>query len=198
MADFEAIIKTHVGEGGGIPASAIGTLVSAIKQAVGNEFVDKTRYKAKLDEIDELKTKQQTAEDGATTAEKWKTKYEGIKQEFDAYKTEQTNKETKHAKETAYRELLKTAGVSEKRLEAVLKVSNIDGITLADGKVKDADKLVGEIKKEWADFITTTETQGAKPATPPTGNGGMDKEAEMVARVRNAMGLPDPKQDKKE
>ena len=78
-------------------------MVSAIKNAVGNEFVDKERYKAKLTEIDQLKEKQQTAEDNATTAEKWKTKFEGLKSEFEAYKTEQENKETHMAKAEAYR-----------------------------------------------------------------------------------------------
>ena len=48
MADFEGIVKKHVDEAGNIFASAINALVSAIKNAVGNEFVDKERYKACL------------------------------------------------------------------------------------------------------------------------------------------------------
>ena len=55
MANFDEIVQKHVGEDGGIPPKAIATLVSAIKTAVGNEFVDKERYKAKLTEIEELK-----------------------------------------------------------------------------------------------------------------------------------------------
>lgn len=168
MADFEGIVKKHVDEAGNISASAINALVAAIKNAVGNEFVDKERYKAKLTEIDQLKEKQQTAEDNAATAEKWKTKFEGLKSEFEAYKTEQENKETHMAKEEAYRNLLKQAGISEKRLESVLRVSRVDDMELdGNGGMKGADKLVEQIRQEWADFITTTTVKGADTANPP-------------------------------
>lgn len=187
MADFEEIIKKHVDGEGNIPASAIGTVVAAIKTAVGNEFVDKARYKAKLDEIDELKTKQQTAEDNATTAEKWKTKYDALKDEFKEFKNAQTAKETRSAKEKAYREILKEEGISEKRIDAVIKVSNVDGVEFGeDGKIKDADKLREEIRKEWSDFIVTTEKKGVNPPAPPSNSGGaMTKESIMAIKDRS-------------
>ena len=79
MADFESIIKKHAAEDGSIPAESIAKLEKAIATAVGNEFVEKSRYKAKLEEIDTLKGEKQTAEDSATTAGKWKEKYEDRK-----------------------------------------------------------------------------------------------------------------------
>lgn len=168
MADFENIVKNHVGEDGSIPTEAIAKLIKAISTVVGNEFVEKTRYKAKLEEIDTLKSEKQTAEDSATTAEKWKTKYQALKDDFDAYKSDQTAKETRSAKESAYRELLKAAGITEKRIASILKVSDIDSVELDDkGAIKGADKLVDSIKTEWADFIPATTTQGAQTATPP-------------------------------
>lgn len=171
MADFESIIKNHAGEDGSIPAEAIAKLTKAISTAVGNEFVEKTRYKAKLDEIDTLKSEKQTAEDNATTAGKWKTKYDALKDEFDTFKGEQAKKESHAAKERAYRALLKEAGVSEKRIDAVLKVSDIDGVELDEkGTIKDAAKLTESVKTEWADFIVTTTTQGAKTENPPANN----------------------------
>lgn len=173
MADFEEIIKKQADADGNIPASAIGALVTAIKTAVGNEFVDKSRYKAKLDEIDELKTKQQTAEDNATTAEKWKTKYDALKDEFSEFKENIKTKEAHGAKEKAYRELLKENGVSEKRLDVIMRVSSIDDFEIDEnGKIKDADKVSENIKKEWSEFITTTTTKGANPSNPPANGGG--------------------------
>ena len=108
----------------------------------------------------------------------WKVKYEAVKEEFEGYKSEQTKKEARSAKEKAYRELLKQAGVSEKRLAAVLRGSDVDSVELDDkGTIKDADKLTESIKSEWADFIGTTSIQGAQTATPParTGGNGMTK-----------------------
>ena len=171
MADFENIIKNHTSEDGSIPAEAIAKLTKAISTAVGNEFVEKTRYKAKLEEIDTLKGEKQTAEDNATTAGKWKTKYDALKDEFDTFKGEQAKKESHAAKEKAYRALLKEAGVSEERIETVLKVSDIDSVELDEkGAIKDAAKLTESVKTEWADFITTQKTKGADVSNPPANN----------------------------
>ena len=170
MANFDEIVQKHVGEDGGIPPKAIATLVSAIKTAVGNEFVDKERYKAKLTEIEELKEGKQTAEDNVATAEKWKTKYEGIKQEFSDYKKAEQAKAARSQKTDAYRSLLKEIGVNDKRIDAIIKVTDIDGMEIdADGKLKDAADLKKSAKAEWSDFIVTTHTQGAQTATPPGG-----------------------------
>jgi len=186
MADFESIIKSHTSEDGSIPAEAIAKLTKAISTAVGNEFVDKTRYKAKLDEIDELTTAKQTAEDSATTAEKWKTKYEAIKDDFETFKKEQSKKEAHAAKEAAYRNLLKETGVSEKRISAVLRVSDVDSVELDEkGQIKGAKKLQDSIKEEWSDFIVTTETMGAETHTPPENSGGTTVTKEDIFKIKD-------------
>ena len=84
-----------------------------------------------------------------------------------------TAKETKRTKEHAIREFYKGVGVSEKRLDAVMKVTDFDSFELdKDGKIKDADKHTETAKSEWADFIETTTTRGANTATPPANNSG--------------------------
>lgn len=185
MANFDEIVQKHVGEDGGIPPKAIATLVSAIKTAVGNEFVDKERYKAKLSEIEELKEGKQTAEDNVATAEKWKTKYEGIKQELSDLKKSYQAKETRAQKTDAYRAMLKEIGVNDKRIDAILKVTDLDGIELdAEGKLKDAAGLKKTAKEEWSDFIVTTHTQGAQTATPP-GNKVEPKSREEIVKIKD-------------
>lgn len=186
MADFMEIVKKHAGEDGNIPASAINTLVTAIRNTVGNEYVEKERYKEKLTEIDTLKADKQTAEDSVTTAEKWKVKYEAAKQDLATFKADQDKKDTRAAKETAYRALLKAAGVSEKRIEAVLKVSDVDGVELTDkGEIKGADNLTASIKDEWADFIETTGVQGAQTPNPPANTGGSTMTKEQIMDIKD-------------
>ena len=103
----------------------------------------------------------------------WKVKYDALKDEFEGYKTEEQKKVTKAAKENAYKTLLKETGVSEKRIASVMKVTNIDSLEIGeDGKFKDQDNLVKNIKDEWSDFIATQDTKGADVSTPPTNNGG--------------------------
>ena len=166
--DILSILKGNVDESGNISSEKFSEVANAINNAVGKEFVDKKRYNEKLTEIDALKGEKQNAEDKATGAEKWKTKYDALKDDFEAYKKDVSAKESKATKENVYKKLLKEAGVSEKRIDAVLKVSDVDSLEMEeDGSFKDSDKILENIKEEWADFITTTETRGAKTATPP-------------------------------
>jgi hypothetical protein len=166
--DILSILKSNVDESGNISSEKFSEVANAINNAVGKEFVDKKRYNEKLTEIDALKGEKQNAEDKATGAEKWKTKYDALKDDFEAYKKDVSAKESKATKENAYKKLLKAAGVSEKRIDAVLKVSDVDSLEMKDdGSFKDSDKILDSIKEEWSDFITTTETRGAKTATPP-------------------------------
>lgn len=176
--DIQSILRSNVDESGNISAAKFADVEKAINNAVGKEFVEKKRYNDKLTEIDALKADKQNAEDKATSAEKWKTKYDAMKDEFEAYKKDISAKETKATRDSAYKELLKSAGVSEKRLDAILKVTDVSSLEMGeDGKFKDSDKILENIKNEWADFITTKETHGAETATPPgnTGGGKMSK-----------------------
>ena len=145
--------------------------VNALKEERDNFKADAEKLPSVQKELNELK--KATKNSGEETV--LKSEYDKVKKDFEAYKADISAKETKSAKEKAYRELLKTVGVSENRIDAVVKVSDIDGIELdKDGKIKDADKHTETVKTEWADFIETTTTKGANTANPPAGNGGGD------------------------
>ena len=126
------------------------------------------------------------AELEAAKKDSYKVKYEAIKEDFEAYKAEQSKKESRAAKETAYRALLKAAGVSEKRIDAILKVSDVDGVELNDkGEIADAKDRMKTIKDEWADFIETTEVKGAVTPNPPANIGGPTKTKEEIMNIKN-------------
>lgn len=114
----------------------------------------------------------------------YKVKYDAIKEEFENYKKDIKSKETKAAKEDAYRALLKEVGVSEKRIPAVLKVSNVDSLELDEnGSFKDVAELKKSIKEEWSDFIPTEGTKGADTSTPPQNNGGSTMTKEQIRQI---------------
>ena len=176
MADFDTIINQHADEEGNIPTTAIKAIVTAIKQAVGNEFVDKERYKGKLTELDDMKKRLQTAEDDATTASTWETKYNELQKEFDDYKAEQTAKELKASKEKAFRELLTDMNVSEKGIEKILKWQGVDDLELSeDGKINDVKAVRKSVKEDWGEYIQEQEKKGAETETPPDNSGGKVK-----------------------
>lgn len=115
--------------------------------------------------------KAKAPKDGEETISK--SEYDRIVQDFNDYRNEIATKETKRTKEHAIRELLKGVGVSEKRLDTILRVTNLDDFELDEnGDIKDADRHVEKAKSEWSDFIETTVTKGANTATPPANNGG--------------------------
>jgi len=168
----------------GIEDEKIDQIIEAHTETVDGlkAEAEKARSTSQTDaaKIAELQKKLEDAE--ATALEKegknpWKVKFDALKEEFEGYKTEEQKKATKAAKETAFRALLKETGVADKRIAAVVKVSDIEGIELDEGgKIKDADKIKDNIKSEWADFITTESTKGANTATPPQNNGAPEND----------------------
>lgn len=128
-------------------------------------------------ELDELK-EESTKDDGKNP---WKVKYDAMKEEFEAYKAEEAAKATKAKKTGAYRELLKKCGVAEKRIDAVVRVADIDSIELdKDGNIKDEDALKESVKEEWSDFIQTEGTKGADTSKPPENSGGKMTKEEIL------------------
>ena len=186
MADFENIVKTHAAEDGNIPATAIPALVTAIKTAVGNEFVDKERYKAKLTEIDQLKEQQQTAEDNATTAGKWKDKFTELDKDFKAFKAQVAEEKALESKKAVLREIAKDAGLSENGIAKALKYHDYSKLELDEkGAAKEKAAILKGLKEEWADYVQTTETRGANTATPPTTSGTGRKTVDEIMAIKD-------------
>ena len=132
--------------GMGLTAEQVDTIIEAHTETVDalkterDSFKeDAGKYAATSKELADLKA---AAKDSGGDA--FKVKYEAIKTEFEDYKKAQTEKETRAAKEHAFREILKAANVSDKRVEAIVKVSGsvIDEIKLkADGKAENEETL---------------------------------------------------------
>ena len=154
----------------GIEEEKIEQIIEAHAETVDGLKTDLNKYKGDAEklpgvqkELDELKA----AGDGG-----FKEKYEKEHKDFEDFKKELKGKETREAKAKAFRDLLKEAGVSEKRIDTVLKCTDMDGIELLeDGNIKEADKHKENIKTEWADLIV--QEQVINPNTPtPAKNGG--------------------------
>lgn len=115
-------------------------------------------------ELDDLKSK---------SGDTFEQKFKDMEKKYNDLVAENAQKETTAKIQSAYRALLKDAGVSDKRLESVLKVTDISNMKLdKDGKLENASELTKSIKTEWADFITKDGQEGANPASPPDHNNG--------------------------
>ena len=115
----------------------------------------------------------------------YKKLYEDEKAAHGKTKSEYEAKETASKVKEAYRALLKEAGVAEKYLNTAMKATDLSGMKLdKEGKLEGADKLTESAKTEWADFIQTTTTTGAKIDTPPKNTGGK-KTREEIEKIKD-------------
>ena len=166
----------------GIEDEKIDQIIEAHTETVDALKEQRDNYKADAEKLPEIQKQLESANEQIESVGKdsWKVKYDALKENFDAYKADQTEKATRMAKENAYREALKAAGISEKRIESVLRVSDVDSVELDEnGKIKEADKLAENLKTEWADFIPTTTQTGVQTATPPENNAPGKNPGEM-------------------
>ena len=140
------------------------------------------------------------AEKGKSGTEEFKTKWEQEHEAFEKFNGEVEAEKLNGKKQSEIRNLLKELSVSEKRHDIILKALSPDLGTIEldkDGKIKDVDKLKASIATDWAEFIETTERVPANTPTPPIKPTGDNKEAEVIALVRAAMGLPEPTDERK-
>lgn len=177
----------------GIEDEKIDQIIDAHSETVNALKDEMADYKAKADgadstkkELDKLKAEIKEAEE-KNGKDPYKVKYEAIKEDFENYKKDVEAKATKANKEKLYTELLKEAGVADKRIAAILRVSDLDKIEVdTDGKLKDSKELSKSIKEEWADFITKTESKGAETATPPGSTGGKTMTKDDIMKIKDA------------
>ena len=169
----------------GIEEEKIDQIIEAHSETVDSLKADRDSYK---DDAEKLKDVQKELDDlKAKGDDGWKEKHDRLKDEFDKYKTDVQAKETKAAKEAAYRAILKDANLSEKGIEKAVKYAEWDKIELGeDGKLKGANDHIKAVREEWAEYVTTTTTTGAKTSTPPANNGtGTGKTKEEIMSIKD-------------
>lgn len=148
-------------------------VVDPLKDDLAKYRADAERLTEVQKELDALKAKG----DGG-----YKEKFEKEHSEFEAYKKAIEEKEIITNKKQLYKALLKEAGVDEKRIDAILKVTDVSKMEIKDGKLDKAEELKNSIKTEWAGFIGKEITKGAGVDNPPENdNSGANPRAAQLA-----------------
>lgn len=157
--------------------------VDGLKEESEQHKAEAEKYKADAERLAEVqKELDGLKKDGGD----WQKKYTEEHDAFEAYKKEQETKETVAKIKDAYKALLKGQNVSEKHLDAVMKVTDFSGLKLKDdGTLENADKLNESIKTEWSDFITVSGKKGAEVETPPAGDGKEKRTPGRAAEIAN-------------
>ena len=122
--------------------------------------------------------------DDLKNGEDFQKKYEDEHKAFEDFK-KQTASEAEAAKvKSAYRKLLAGEGIGEKRLDSILKVTDLSKLKLdKDGNLEDVDGLKKAINDEWGEFKTKVTEIGAVVEKPlQTGKATKTKEEIMAIK----------------
>ena len=170
-------------KGMGLTEEQVDTIIEAHTEVTDGLKEQIKQYKADADklgdvqkELDDLKS----AGDGG-----YKSKYESEKAAHDELKANIAREKAYASKESAYRELLKAAGVKDKFIDTIIRAekSTIEGLKIEDGKIEGSDTLTEAAKKNWGDFIVAQQVVNTRVENPPANTGGAKMtKAEIYAK----------------
>lgn len=162
MALTRNLLKTM-----GLTEEQVNTIIESHSETVEALKKERDDYKAKADTVETL-TKER--DDYRTKAEKASDAAK-VQAEFDAYKSGVEKDKLNARKTTALDAAFTSFGVKrDTARRMMLREWELDKVELdEDGKIKDMDGIKAVVEKDYADFITTTDTKGTPPANPPKG-----------------------------
>ena len=140
---------------------------------------ERDRYKEEVAKLrEDLKEARESADDG------WEEKFNEERRAFEDFKARVEAERAEAEKARAYREqVLAKAGIDPKRVDTLMRVVDLSGVELEDGKVKDAEALVRSAAEEWSDFVVQRRTEGADVQDPPGGPGDGKQASDIAKRV---------------
>lgn len=151
-------------------------VVDALKQ-------QRDGYKADAEKLSDV----QKQLDDLKGGEDYQAKYDAEHKAFEDYKEQVKAEAELGSKKDAYRKLLAEEKISDKRYDAVIRLTDFGKMKLdKDGNLANADELRKAIRDEWGEYIVTTRTEHENVATPPKGQGnGMLSRDDIFKRDEN-------------
>lgn len=167
----------------GIDADKVDEIIQAHTEVTDALKEERDKYKADAERLPDIEKRLAEAEEKMEGNDPYKDKYEALQKEYEDYKADVSNRETTAKKESAFRHVLKDIGIPDKRIDSVIKVSDINGIELTEEGIKDEDTLKAKLKEEWSDFIATKSTEGVPSANPPSNTGKTTMTKEQIRAI---------------
>jgi len=127
-------------------------------------------------EIEDLKAAQPT--------EDWEARYNAEHEAFEAFKAKSEKESADKEKADLYRSLLLEQGIDPKRVDSIMRVTDLGEVSVKDGQLEGSEKLAESIKSEWADFVVKEITRGASVDDPP-GGGGTGRTRDEIMAIKD-------------
>jgi len=172
-----------------IPAEKIDEIIKAHSDTVEALKEERDSFKEKAEKFDKVQKDLDAANkqiEDLSKDDTYKVKYDALKEDFDEYKKGIETEKTNNSKTAAYKSLLKEIGISEKRIDAVAKLAELDKIKLdKDGKIEGSEDLKKSLSEEWSDFIVKDGKEGADTSTPPGASNNVVKTKEEIMKIKD-------------
>ena len=170
----------------GIEEEKAEQIITAHVDTVDQIKAERDKYKEDAEKLPDMEKELKALKEQISGDDPYKEKFEELQKEFDTYKADIQSKETTAKKESAFRNILKDIGIPDKRIDSVIKVSDINDIELTEDGIKDEETLKETLKKEWSDFIATKTTEGVNSANPPSNTGKTTMTKEQIRAIPDA------------
>ena len=169
----------------GLTREQVEGVIGAYRETLDALKTQRDRDQARLSELEGLQTElnqarqaqeetQSQLAERQTALDTTQTELDKVRAAFEDYRAKVLARQEREAKMAAYREVLKSAGItSEAGLKKVLKYTDLEQLSLAeDGSLEDQQELIRAAREEWPELLVTAVTAGAPTAHPPACFGG--------------------------
>jgi len=177
-------------EGMGIDEKQVESIIEAHTDTVNGLKAERDKYKEQAGKVPDLQKELEEAKAASGSGDEWEQKYNDEHQAFEDFKAQVATEKADAEKAQAYRGMLMAAGIDPKRLDAIMRVTDLSSVEMGeDGKLKDAGELEKKAKEEWSDFVVKQVTKGTNPETPPKASNlpeGADPDVAKRMAERNA------------
>ena len=166
----------------GLTEEQVDSIIEAHTETVDGLKEQMKTYKADADklpgvqkQLDDLK------KDGG---EDWKSKYDAEKAAHDKTKSDHAAEKTAAQNEKLFRGVLTTIGITGKRADQIVKLTDVSAFKVKDGAYEDAAAVEKHIRDEYSEFVPQTTVKGADVPNPP-GNVGGKMTKEQIAAIKD-------------
>lgn len=172
----------------GIDDEKIEEIIAAHSETVNSLKDEIAKYKADAEKLPELQKRLDALENNHLQDD-----YDALKKEYEDFKNDVKNKETRVAKETAYRDMLKEIGISDKVIPSIIKVTDFNEVELdRENNIKNKPDVAEKIKRDYDGFIVSQNVKTETPETPPknvadNGNAREHRAARLAAEYHQRL-----------
>lgn len=119
--------------------------------------------------------------------EDWKARYEAEHEalqakvsEHEKYVAEVERSRADAEKRDLYKAMLLEQGIDPKRVDTVVKVTDLSGVIVKEGQLENREELAAKAAEEWKDFVVKSITKGASVDNPHGGGSAKTKDEIMA------------------